>query len=135
MRKATELDVPNIRAALEQLLTKSPAPQMKFASLSDAEASIRQAIHEDRAYMVDGCLLLVSIGQVWYSRTPMLFEELVLKVEPQASADQVVAALDLIASHNGLRAIVTGDTQTGLMGKRYTEAGYQLLGSQFIKEI
>lgn len=138
MRRAELADLPAIRAGLAALLEKSPARQMKFASLDKAMASITTALAESRAWIMGGYFILVDVGSDWYTSAEFLIEQLILKIDPsdKSCTVQYVATegLSAIAAHFGVQAIIVGDTQIGYMTPIYHAAGFTTLGTQLMKE-
>jgi hypothetical protein len=119
------------------MLDKSPAPQMRYASLSKAmQYILGQATYEGRAWIADGYLVLYDIGSDWYTDKVYLIEQLILKVyktdEPVTTA---IAFLEQRARLHGCVMVAAGDTQVGYMTPKYQAAGYSVLGTQLYKEI
>ena len=133
--KATQEDVPRIMWALLCLLNKSPAPQMKYADYDVAEASIRRAVDEGRAWLIHGYFIMVDVGSDWYTAGKYLIEQIILRVDREPHPVNVaVHALDYLKAHFDCVAIVVGDTQIGHMTPIYEAEGYKFLGTQLIKE-
>jgi hypothetical protein len=136
LRLATPQDMPAILTALQWMLDNSPAPQMKMASLMEAELSIRNAMHEGNAWIIQGYLIVVDVGRVWYSGERFLIEQIILRIEKTGTQVQAaIGALDQLADHYKCNAIAVGDTQIGHMTPLYQDHGYVTLGTQLFKEI
>lgn len=138
MRFATQHEVPQIMAALRAMREKSPASQMKGITDIGAELGIRNLIHTGRAVIVEGYLILFDIGGDWYClpEQAYLIELLILKVYPTDQPVSVaVKALEVLARQHGCWRIAVGDTQVGYMTPKYQAEGYQVLGTQLMKEL
>lgn len=135
MRLATESDMPSIMQAAWATFNRSPAPQMAIMTPADAELTIRNAIHQGRAYIVEHVLIVVDDGCPPFSSTRTLFEQLVLKLASKGNVSAAVAALDDIARARDCTHIAVGDTQIGKMVPYYEAAGFMPLGVQLFKEV
>lgn len=135
MRLATPSDVPAIMAALRDMLKISPAPQMKYADVMQAELGVRHAVHEERAVFVGDYFIMYDIGSPWYSTSKFLIEDIILRVHSihgNKVAD-AISALDELKEKHGCIAVVVGDTQIGYMAPKYIKAGYTSMGQQLLK--
>ena len=124
-----------IEKAVTRLYKTSVAPQMKYASIDKAIEHIRQAYFTDQLEVVGDFAVLYSVGEMWYSQDPMIFEELVIRfqtVENNPVSD-VVPLLDTLRKQNDCVAVITGDAQRGLMAPVYLSAGFVPAGTQFYK--
>lgn len=135
MRLAQGQDVHNIMNVVWGVFNRSPAPQMKVMTPIDTELTIRTGIHEKRAFIVEGVFILVDVGIMPFSSKRVLFEQLVLKLQPDGNVKAAVAALDDIARSFSCSHIAVGDTQIGKMVPYYESAGYAPLGVQLFKEV
>lgn len=135
--QVTEQDIPEIKLALQKLLAKSPAQQMKYAEIDTALAYIKQAASEDRAWICRGYLVLYDVGSDWYSSKRYLIEQLILRVylSTTAPVTTAIAFLAERAQAHGCVAVAAGDTQIGYMTQHYITEGYHPIGRQFFKEI
>ena len=135
MRLATQHDVEQILSVLRKVWAKSPAPQMKFVDPVSAECGIRDAIHNQRAVIEGDFYIMFDVGKVWYSNSPFLIEELVLRIDNTGQSPEVaVKALDVLKDRFKCAAIIVGDTQVQAMTNHYIRGGYVLLGNQLMKE-
>lgn len=136
MRKAELFDLPAIKAALQAMLDKSPAPQMKYADIDVALAHlIYNAIPDCQAWVADGYLILVSVGRPWYSGQDFLVEDLILKIgESERGVVAAIEGLESLAHRLGVPFLAVGDTQIGYMTPKYEAAGFKVLGTQLYKE-
>lgn len=141
MRKATNREVPGIMRAMVALLSKSPAPHMRYVDTGQAERGVYLAVQEDRAWFVGPYFIMVDAGSDWYSADRYLIEQIIIKV-PEAdggqgglAVDSAIAALDDIATLHGCSAIAVGDTQVGMMLPRYQDQGFRVIGHQLFKSI
>lgn len=138
MRPANDSDLPVIMECLEQMLEKSPAPQMKFAERDAAATSVEHAVDDGRAWIMGAYFIMVDIGRDWYSTREYLIEQIILKVYPDDTSvklDTVIRnGLSYLADRFGCVAIAAGDTQIGYMADKYIAAGFRAIGTQFFKE-
>lgn len=141
-RPVTEEDIPFIRAQLSVLQDRSKAAHMKHTDLDTAVEYIRSGIKGWRppgsgpqAWLVDGFLVLATIGSPWHSSKPMVIEDMIMKVFPGGDVRYAVEFLSDIAKWHGIEVIVSGDTQIGYMTPFYEGDGFRKLGTQLIKEI
>jgi hypothetical protein len=137
MRKATNQDVPAIMAALLAMLPKANGRgQMAYAEPMEAELSVRHAIFQERAVIVDGYFIMFDVGSPWYTTKRYLIEDIILKIEKtDAPVDTAIQALDVLARKYGCDAIAVGDTQIGYMTPKYINHGYATLGTQLFKGV
>ena len=136
MRIPNDSDDEAVRASFLRMLEKSPAPQMKLADIDTAMAYYQKAKLAGDATFVGSFLLLSSIGCPWYTKYPVLIEDLILRIYPgKDEVEHVIEALDWIAESCGCHAIAVGDTQIGYMTPKYEAAGYQRLGTQLFKPV
>lgn len=138
MRKAGINDLPFVMKALIALLDKSPAPQMKYADKGTAQSYVTTAIMEGRCFFVGPFFIMVDVGADWYSSTPALVEQIILKVYPgngDYTVQDAINALPEIAKMFKCQVIFTGDTQIGMLTERYKQAGFNSFGTQLILEI
>lgn len=136
MRKADLFDLPQIKAAMQNMLDKSPAPQMKYADIDVALSHlIYNAIPDGHAWIADGYLILVSVGRPWYSGEEFLIEDLILKIgDSEGGVASAIAGLESLAQRFGVPLLAVGDTQIGYMAPKYEAAGFTILGTQLYKE-
>lgn len=130
-------DFEAIECALFNLQRMNDKRQMPYSDLPTAMEYIRQAASENRAYIVDGGIFVMfDLGTIWYSKTPFLLEQIVLRItEEHVPAANAVAALEELARFHGAKIVVVGDTQVGRMTRHYTNAGFYTLGTQLMKEV
>jgi hypothetical protein len=137
LRIANLGDMDHIMSCLVALLSKSPAPQMKYADTAVARQYIKRAVYEQRVWFVGGYMLMVDVGSDWYSAEPYLIEQIILKVYPEdktATVHDAVASLDVLRKKFNCVMTVVGDTQIGYMVDIYKAAGYKHAGVQLVKE-
>jgi hypothetical protein len=135
MRLADEGDMWAIIRSLEWMILNSPGHQMKFASIAFAEKSVRTAMAAGCAFYEQGYFIMVDVGNDWYSPHPFLIEQIILKLHhTDAPVSVAIAVLDDLKSQFNCKAIISGDTQVGLMTPHYLAAGYKQLGVQLLKE-
>lgn len=128
-------DLKRIRTALTGLLVHSDAAHMKYANLEHAMQYIEQASLAGKAHVVSDVFVMFDIGSDWYSKELYMIEQLVLKLSKYGDVPKAVAFMDNMARVFGVKAIAAGDTQVGAMTPHYIQAGYKVLGTQFIKEL
>lgn len=130
-------DVYEIFNALLLMLRKSPAPQMALVEEEVAYRNLKQAVAEQRLYVYGDFAILVDAGSPWHTSKKVLIEEIVIRWrrEFNTPVEAAIRQLDRIAKEHGCVAIAAGDTQVGIMGPRYTAAGFKTLGTQFFKEV
>lgn len=128
--------MPLIKVALLNMLAKSTAPQMKHADINTALFYIRLASSTQKAWLVDGYLVLYDVGSDWYSDKTYLIEQLILRVyKTEAPVEVAINFLAERAKFHGCVMVAAGDTQCGIMTPKYQAAGYSVLGTQLYKEI
>lgn len=135
------MSVPNygclqlILDAVERLYDTSVAPQMEHSDLDKAHTYICNAWHNDKLHIAGDFAVLFSVGTMWYSDEPMLFEELVIRFRREVGnpVSDVVPLLDTLREQHGCVAVITGDAQRGLMAPVYLSAGFVPAGTQFYK--
>lgn len=138
--KAEEL-ASAVTAAAAKYATRSKAPHMKLLNLDKLWDNVLLRAHRNRGVDRFGAyIVLWDIATPWWSDTPVLIEDLVIRVfdddDSVSLMDVVQYGLPMLAEENGCRWVFTGDTQAlGYMGPKYLQAGYNELGSQFCKEI
>jgi len=122
--------------AVERLHVQSSAAQMKYADIEKACEHIWNAWQNDRLSVVGDFAVLFSVGTLWYSSDPMIFEQLVIRFQKKVGnpVSDVVPVLESLRVKHNCVAIVTGDAQRGLMRPVYTGAGYVTVGEQFFKD-
>lgn len=128
-------DLVLILQAVQRLYETSVAPQMKYANFTKASEHIRQAYLDCNLEVVGDFAILFSVGTMWYSDEPMLFEELVIRFRKAVGnpVSDVVPVLDTLREQHGCVAVITGDAQRGLMAPVYLSAGFVPAGTQFYK--
>lgn len=137
MRRALRREVPAIFEELLRLLAKSPAAQMVLAVPAVAEQNLYLAQEQGRLWIQGDFAILVDVGSPWYTDKPVLIEEIVIRYRREFGnpPEDIALALPLLAEILGCVAVAAGDTQVGIMGPRYTAAGFKTLGTQYFKEI
>lgn len=141
MISASILDADHIIEAMMAGLAGSPAAHMKYLDLEKAKEYVCQAIADKHVWVCGSYGVMVDVGCDWYSSTPYLIEQLVFKFpglhsSPAQPLHYVLnEGLTEIAKYFGCRVVVAGDTQIGYMTPKYLQAGFQVLGTQLIKEI
>ncbi len=135
LRLATQHDVPQIMQELAKVKEKSGTGG-KFGDLVECEIAIRYAVHQERAYFYDNVFMFFEVGELWYSNTRTLFEQLVLRLgKMEGTFADLVAQFDVIAKQHRCSAVVVGDSQAGTMVPRYEAAGYTKSAIQLYKEV
>lgn len=135
LRLASQHDVPAIMKKLAEVKEISGTGS-KFGDLVECEIAIRYAVHQERAYIYDNVFVFFEVGELWYSRTRTLFEQLVLKLgKMEGTFADLVAQFDVIAKKHRCTAVVVGDSQVGSMVPRYEAAGYTKSAIQLYKEV
>lgn len=121
--------------AVERLYATSVAPQMKYADVEKAKGHIIDRWTYDQVEVVGDFAVVFTVGAMWYSSEPMLFEELVIRFRREVGnpVSDVVPLLDTLREQHGCVAIITGDAQRGLMAPVYLSAGFVPAGTQFYK--
>lgn len=138
MRLATLDDLGVIMDALIKMLSYSPAPQMKYASTTTATLYVAKAIRESRVDILGDYMVMYDVITPWFSTTPMLAEEIIIKVwnlGHRATVQDCVKHLETRAKQLKCVCVIAGDTQVGYMEKHYLDAGFVVLGKQFYKEL
>lgn len=129
--------MPEIEAAFQQFIERSPAQRMKYIDYEYARANFVQAIAEERVHQAGDYIVLYDYGPIWCSPKLFLFEEVVLRVGKvyMNPVSNIIELLEVEARKLGAVGVLSGDTQIGLMNKYYLEAGYSPIGTQFMKEL
>lgn len=137
MRPVLQDEIALVINTLIAMREKNPGKQMMHSDPEIARAYIKQAVVENRCYMVDDTFFIMfDVGCLWFTDTPFLLEQLVLRVRSHNfHVGNAIDALAELAKFHGCTTIVAGDTQVGVMTPHYINAGYQPLGTQLIKEI
>lgn len=136
LRLATEQDLPAIKAALNRTLLISDSAAKYGASEEVALREIRSAMDNHLAYVQDGVFILFQLGCLWYSDEPVLFEQLVMRIDEQrGSLFSIIESFDVVAKSLGARHIVVGDSQQLAMLPRYEAMGYTLAATQMYKGV
>ena len=119
------------------MLGYSPAPQMRLVQPKYARSALHLARLAGRLYVYGDFGIFVDVGSPWYTTKPILIEELIVRFRRvyKNRVESAVAQLDEIGKEHGCVAVGAGDTQIGLMAPHYLAAGFQVLGTQFYKEI
>lgn len=128
-------DLKRVRKALDGLILHSNAAHMKYADVLHAMEYIKQASLAGKAHIVSDVFVMFDIGSDWYTKELYMIEQLVLKLSKYGDVPKAVAFMDNMARVFGAKAIAAGDTQVGAMTPHYIQAGYKVLGTQFIKEL
>ena len=135
MRPATAKDVDAAMAALIAMKAKNPDGWMKYTDEDSARCGLYEHMQYGKAVMVDGYFVMFDIGRPWHSKDQILFEELIIRVEPTSSPVAVaIAALDELKVKHNCKIIVASDTQIGYMVPHYQAAGFKTIGTQLMKE-
>jgi hypothetical protein len=137
-RLATMHDVPAILAAGSGVFEKSPAPLMQFADIMSAELGVRDAIHNQRAIVVDEAFFVMfDVTKTWFSGKSFLIEDIVLRIAPRpgTSLHLAVYALVEVGRKFGCSAVVLGDSQIGYAGRVYEQCGFTPSGQQYIMRL
>lgn len=136
MRNATFVEADAAMRALVAMREKNPGKQMRFADEDTAHLHLHNAVAAKRAVVVQGYFILFDIGRPWYSKEDFLIEDLIIRIErTDAPVRVAIDALSELAKGYHCVAVISGDTQIGLMAPQYLAAGFVPLGSQFIKEV
>lgn len=105
-------------------------------SFSKACEAIRAYIAEEKAYLVDGYLVMTDEVEPWYSRDKVLQEWLVLKVYEGGCVSSIPEALIEIAKSKGCKSVLSGDSSpVNIVGKAYEQAGWQPLTRLFTRKV
>jgi hypothetical protein len=125
-----------IEAALG-MLDYSPAPQMRLVQPGHVRSVMHLARLSGRLYAFGDFGIFVDVGSPWYTTKQVLIEELIVRFRRvyKNPVEGAIAQLDGIGKEHGCVAVAAGDTQIGYMTPRYLAAGFQVLGTQFYKEI
>lgn len=133
--KPTRDQVELIFDAVGILYGTSVAPQMEHSDLDKACAYIWDAWRNGNLRIAGDFAVMFSVGTMWYSSEPMVFEQLVIRFRKEVGnpVSDVVPLLDAVREKYGAKAIITGDAQRGLMAPVYLSAGFVPAGTQFYK--
>lgn len=137
MRAAKVAHIGMYYTALLELLGKSPSLKMKFADREEALSGLQSFIERSCAVEVGDYLILYDVGTPWYSKTPHFFEELTIRFQRvfDNPVSDAVRAMKHLALAHGAKVIMVGDTQVGLMVNHYQADGYNVIGTQLLKDI
>lgn len=121
--------------AIGKMARPDLVPFMRHFSPEKAKASLMEAARRNRAYMVDGYLVVFDLMSPWHSDITILIEEFVLRVQATNQPPSVIPEfLDAMRVMHRAAYIVSGDGQVGAMSQHYLAAGYRKIGEQFMKE-
>lgn len=128
-------DIEQAMTVIGKMTRPDLVPFMRHFCPAKAKASLMEAARRNRAYMVDGYLVVFDTMSPWHSDITIVIEEFVLRVYPTNFTPAVVTEfLDAMKSMHNAVSIVSGDGQVGAMSKHYLAAGYRKIGEQFMKE-
>jgi hypothetical protein len=128
-------DIEQAMVVIGKMTRPDLVPFMRHFSPERAKASLMQGARNNRAYMVDGYLVVFDLMSPWHSEVTLLIEEFVLRVYPTSHSPSVVPEfLDAMRVMHNAAYIVSGDGQVGAMSKHYLAAGYRKIGEQYMKE-
>ena len=135
-RFATAADEDLVIAAMYRMWSLNPSNQMVYTDETKALDYIRAACSGGRVMIVDETFaVMFDVGCMWYSSTPFLIEECLLRIKRNAlPVEAAIVALDWLKDYYNCAMIVVGDTQLGVMTPHYIAAGYRHLGTQLIKD-
>lgn len=132
---ATPTDIEGAMKAIGKMARPDLVPVMRYFSATKAKESLLSAARENRAYMVDGYLVVFSLASPWHSDVTFLMEEFVIRVQATDQPPSVVTEfLDRARELHGAAFAIAGDGQVGAMTKHYLAAGYKHIGVQLMKE-
>ena len=144
MRLATVRDLPTL---VDRMVRVQHLSRHALASLGDRDAVYRNfldAINDRRMLVVGPYAVMYEVGRPFWTDKDMLFEQLVLRAwrssaqasDPGGGLEQIPGILMSIASSLNCAAVITGDSSRwSMMTDVYTNAGFQLVGTTFMREI
>jgi hypothetical protein len=128
-------DIEQAMTVIGKMTRPDLVPFMRHFSPDKAKASLMEAARRNRAYMVDGYLVVFDLMSPWHSDITILIEEFVLRVYPTSQPPSVIPEfLEAARALHNAAYIVSGDGQVGAMSKHYLAAGYRKIGEQYMKE-
>jgi hypothetical protein len=89
------------------------------------------------AVIVDGYLVVYDMGAPWYSFTPLLFEQMVLRLDPQPGNYSVVhKALEQLAARHKCGGVIAGNAVgRKALTRAYERAGFKTIATQLHKGV
>jgi hypothetical protein len=136
MRLITPGDSRAIHAALKELQRFAEAYSWAVdVDFDQAVTSIWNC--RDKAWVIDGYLVMVDVITPWYSKSPVLQEWLVLKVYPGGKVSSVPPALLKLAKEEyNCSVVITADSSpVSIVARTYEEAGFALLTRSYFKKV
>jgi len=104
----------------------------------DPLVALRNVFDHPNAYIVSGYLVLYDLTEMWWSDSPILAEQLVFALEPEASFDAVTEFLEAKAREAGAKFVCVGTAlakNDNALASVYEKRGYSRMAINLAKEI
>jgi len=100
--------------------------------------ALRNVFEAENAYIVSGYLVVYNLTEMWWSDSPILAEQLVFALEPEASFDAVTRFLEAKAREAGAKYLCVGTAlakSDNALASLYEKRGFSRMAINLAKEI